>query len=162
MKKILLILAVTGVLISCSNKEDSVKKDGNTELTVQVNKVDNGEVTESVEGTGEVKVEIEKPALEEDDYSAVSEPSKKETKPAKRPTKSVEKADSKGETPKMETSIEEKVDADVDKEITKIEDEAKTVKTEVEKADEGSNKTLYGILGVIVAAVAAFFIFKKK
>jgi hypothetical protein len=148
MKKIILILAITGVLISCSNKEEGVKKETNPELSATVNKEETEKMTETTE---KVSVEVEKPALEKKDYEAVSEPSNKETKVAKIK-----------EAPEMETSIDEKVDADVEKEISKVEDETKTVESKEAPAEGGSNKTLYGILGVILAAVAAFFVFKKK
>jgi isoleucyl-tRNA synthetase len=159
MKKIMLILAITGVLISCSNKEESVKTETPTQTAT--------EVTTPEEKTVEVSVEVEEVVVTDADYEKVSEPAgtspKKQTKPAPRPKKKVvEEPKEEVPTPEMETSIDETVDKDVDKELAKVESETKDVKVDDTPAEEGSNKTIFGILAALVIAGAAFFVFKKK
>jgi hypothetical protein len=158
MKKIMLILAITGVLISCSNKEETVKTETPTQTSA--------EVAAPEEKTVEVSVEVEEEVVVTDaDYEKVSEPAgtcpKKQTKPAPKPKKEAVE-EPKEEVPTPETSIDETVDQDVDKELAKVETETKDVKVDDTPAEEGSNKTIFGILAALVIAGAAFFVFKKK
>ncbi|OQY42805.1 MAG: hypothetical protein B6227_00890 [Fusobacteriia bacterium 4572_74] len=171
MKKIMLILVITGVLISCSNKDQTVKKE--TVVEVAVVKDESVVPVEKtvVETTEVAKVEIEKPVLTDKDYKLVSEPvkklMKKSVKQIKYTPEPVEKEIDVEEKLApvevvMETSVDETVDTDVDKQIAKTETETKVVKVETPAEESSSNKTLFGILGAILVAVAAIFVFKKK
>ncbi len=171
MKKIMLVLAITGVLISCSGKEETVKKETTVEVVAPQEEVVAPVETTEVETTEVVTVEVEKPALTDEDYESVSEPAKKtvkkpvkQTKPAPKPVEKeavVEEETAPVEIV-METSVDEAVDTDVDKQIAKTETETKVVETETPVEESGSNKTLFGILGAILVAAAAVFVFKKK
>lgn len=167
MKKIMLILAITGVLISCSSKDETVKKETTVEVVAPQEEVVTPIETTEVEATEVVTVEVEKPVLTDEDYKSVSEPAKKtvkKTKPAPKPMKKEVVVEEKV-TPVaavMETSVDEAVDTDVDKQIAKTETETKVVEAETPVEESKSNKTLFGILGAILVAVAAIFLFKKK
>ncbi|UUV19616.1 hypothetical protein NRK67_09340 [Fusobacteria bacterium ZRK30] len=166
MKKIMLILAITGVLISCSSKDETVKKETTVEVVAPQEEVVAPVETTEVEATEVVTVEVEKPALTDEDYKSVSEPAKKtvkkpvkQTKPAPKP---VEKEETAPVEAVMETSVDDTVDSDVDKQIAKTETETKAVEVETPVEESSSNKTLFGILGAILVAAAAVFVFKKK
>jgi outer membrane biosynthesis protein TonB len=164
MKKIMLILAITGVLISCSSKDETVKKETTVEVVAPQEETVTSVETTEVEATEIVTVEVEKPVLTDEDYKSVSEPMKKpvkKTKPVKKAVVVEEKA-APIVVPVMETSVDEAVDTDVDKEIAKTETETKVVEVETPVEESGSNKTLFGILGAILVAAAAVFVFKKK
>lgn len=169
MKKIMLVLAITGVLISCSGKDETVKKETTVEVVApQEEAVTPAETTE-VEATEVVTVEVEKPALTDEDYKSVSEPAKKtvkkpvkQTKPAPKPVEKEVVAAEETAPVVMETSVDDAVDTDVDKEIAKTETETKAVEAETPVEESSSNKTLFGILGAILVAAAAIFVFKKK
>lgn len=156
MKKIMLILAITGILISCSSKDEVVKKQSVAEVVV---------VEETVIPESEVEpiVEVEKPVMEEADYKTVSEPEKKQVKKTKLASKPMkEKVAVEEEVAEVKTSIDEAIDEDVDKMIAKTETEVKVVEAKMPEEDNKSNKTLFGILGAILVAAAAMFLFKKK
>lgn len=155
MKKIMLILVVTGVLISCSSKDEIVKKETVVEVVV-VEK----EITAPKE---EAIVEVEKFTLTDEDYKSVSEPVKKLVKKVKPTPKTIEKEMViEEEVVPIEVVVETSVDKDVDELIAKTEIEAKVVEEETPMEESKSNKTLFGILGAILVAVAAIFVFKKK
>ena len=167
MKRMMLILAIAGVLVSCSSKDEIVKKETTVEVVASQEEAVTPLETSEVEVTEVVTVEVEKSVLTDEDYKSVSEPVKKIAKPKKQ-TKSTpetiveEKIEvTPLETPTMETSVDDAVDKDVDKQIAKVETETKVVEAEPIK-EESSNKTLYGILGAILVAAAAVFVFKKK
>jgi len=153
MKKIMLILAITGVLISCSSNDEAVKKETVEEVVVVKEEV--------VETTEVVKVEVEKMIVTDEEYQTVSEPVKKSVKKTKYTPKPVVKEEVKEEV-MMETSVDETVDTEVEKEIAKTEAETKVVDMETPVEESGSNKTLFGILGAILVGAAAIFVFKKK
>ncbi|MGB6128165.1 MAG: hypothetical protein WBG30_05390 [Psychrilyobacter sp.] len=158
MKKIMLILAVTGVLISCTSKDETVKKETTIEVVAPQEEVT---VQEDVITTEVVTVEIEKPVLKDEDYKSVSEPAKKTVKKTKSTPKPVEKKVEPVEVV-METSVDDTVNTDIDKQIAKTETETKVIEVETPKEESSNNKTLFGILGAILVAAAAVFIFKKK
>jgi hypothetical protein len=165
MKKLMLVLAITGVLISCSSKEEAVKKDPAT------TQVEAPAPTEAVTAEETTEVSVEPVAVTDAEYKDVSEPvaktPKKEAKPATKPApkpKKVAVKETKKEVvaPTTDSSIDKAVDKDVDKKIAKVETETKDVKVEDTPVEESSNKTLFGILGALVVAAGAFFVFKKK
>lgn len=157
MKKIILILAVVGVLISCSNKNEIMKKEATVEIVVE---------NETIAPKEEVVVEdtidplqVEEITLDVKDYESVSEPVKKVRKKIKSTSKSIEK----------EVVIEEKavpietsIDEDVDKLIAKTETQAKVVEEKNQEKESTNNKTIFGALGAILVAGAAVFVFKNK
>lgn len=171
MKKIMLILAITGVLISCSGNDETVKK----ETAVEVVAVKDEAVVPKEEAVAEttevVTVEVEKPVLTDEDYKSVSEPAKKSHKKTVKKIKSTPKpmkkevvVEKKVEAAAVvvETSVDKVVDKDVDKLIAKTETEVKAVKAKTPVEEGKSNKTLFGILGAALVAIAAIFLFKKK
>ena len=158
MKKIMLILAITGGLISCSSKDEIIKEETVTEMVVVKDEA-------VVETTEVVMVEVEKPVLTNEDYKSVSEPIKKlRKKPTPKPINKKLVIEEKVVPVEivMETSVDEALNIDVDKQVANIKTEVKVVDAETPKEESGSNKTLFGILGVILVAAAAMFVFKKK
>ncbi|MEI6857997.1 hypothetical protein [Psychrilyobacter sp.] len=165
MKKIMLILAITGILISCSGKDESVKKETIVEAVAPQEEAVTLVETIVVEVTEVVVVEVEKPVLTDEDYKLVSEPMKKSIKKPVKQIKSASEPMEKKVIPVevvMGTSVDEAVDSDIDKQVAKIETETKVVVAETPVKESKSNKTLFGILGAILVAAAAMFVFKKK
>ncbi|MCS5422456.1 MULTISPECIES: hypothetical protein [Psychrilyobacter] len=170
MKKIMLILAVTGVLISCSGKDETVKKETVAEVVAVKDESAVPKEEAAAETAEVVTVEVEKPVLTDEDYESVSEPAKKtvkKTKPAPKPMKKevvVEEKVAAVETSvdKAVDKVDEVVDKDADKLIAKTETEAKAVEAKTPVEESKSNKTLFGILGAVLVAAAAIFLFKKK
>ena len=167
MKKMMLILAIAGVLVSCSSKDETIKKETTVKVVASQEEAVTPVETTEVEATEVVTVEVEEPTLTDEDYKSVSEPvkkvskSKKQIKLAPKPVVEEKVEVTSLETPTMETSVDDVVDEDVDKQIAEVETETKAVEPEPIK-EETSNKTLYGILGAILVAAAAVFVFKKK
>jgi len=158
MKKIILILAVVGVLISCSNKNEIMKKEATVEIVVENETIAPKEEV-VVEDTKVVLTEIEEITLDEKDYKSVSKPVKKTVRKVKSVSKSIKK----------EVAIEEKVvpietsiDEDTDKLIAKTEIQAKVVEEKNQEKESTNNKTIFGALGAILVAGAAVFVFKNK
>jgi len=171
MKKILLILAITSALVSCSSKDENVKKEVKTTEVVAAQPVDET-ATEEMAPVEEVNTE-EPAVVSDEDYKSVSESvenQKKQTKPVVRPKKPTPKPEvKKEETKKVEetkvettTSVDDAVDADADKKVAKVEADTKTVETSTPEKEESSNKTIFGILGALLVAAGAVFVFKKK
>lgn len=157
MKKIILILAVVGVLISCSNKNEIMKKEATVEIVVE-NEIIAPKEEVVVEDTID-PLQVEEITLDVKDYESVSEPVKKVRKKIKSTSKSIEK----------EVVIEEKavpietsIDEDVDKLIAKTETQAKVVEEKNQEKESTNNKTIFGALGAILVAGAAVFVFKNK
>jgi len=157
MKKIILILAVVGVMISCSNENEIIKKEATTEIIVE-NKIIIPEEKAIVEDTID-PLQVEEITLDVKDYESVSEPVKKLRKKIKSTSKSIEK----------EVAIEEKavpietsIDEDVDKLIAKTETQAKVIEEKNQEKESTNNKTIFGALGAILVAGAAVFVFKNK
>ena len=157
MKKIILILAVVGVMISCSNENEIIKKEATTEIIVE-NKIIIPEEKAIVEDTID-PLQVEEITLDVKDYESVSEPVKKVRKKIKSTSKSIEK----------EVAIEEKavpietsIDEDVDKLIAKTETQAKVIEEKNQEKESTNNKTIFGALGAILVAGAAVFVFKNK
>ena len=170
MKKIMLILAITGIFISCSSKDESVKKETVSEVAVV-------EITEEVtiveETTKEIVEETTETILTVEDYEAVSEPVKKSTKKFMKQNKVISKPIEVEEKivveektapveVVMDVSVDDVIDKDVNKQIAKTETETKVVEVKAPKEESSSNKTLFGVLGAILVAAAAIFVFKKK
>lgn len=165
MKKIMLILAITGVLISCSSKDEIIKKETVAEVLVVKDEAIIPLEEAVVEITEVVMVEVEKPVLTDEDYKSVSEPIKKlRKKPTPKPINKKLVIEEKVVPVEivMETSVDDALNIDVDKQVANIKTEVKVVDAETPKEESGSNKTLFGILGVILVAAAAMFVFKKK
>lgn len=165
MKKIMLVLAITGILISCSGKDETVKKETIVEVVAPQEEAGTPVETIVVEATEVVIVEVEKPVLTEEDYKSVSEPVRKSMKKPGKQIKSASKPMEGKVIPAkvvMETSVDEAVDTDVDKQVAKIETETKVIVAETPVEESKSNKTLFGILGAVLVAAAAMFLFKKK
>ncbi len=154
MKKILLTLAVISVLVSCSGKDEVVKEATFTEIVVSQEKKAQDITSIAREEQNKIK-KISESTLN----------SLKQTRPFERPLVEGSESEKSDEDKKIdtETSIDEIVDNDVDKKISKSVDESKEVKVESDPIEkEESNKTVFGVLGVLLVAIAAFFVFKKK
>jgi len=167
MKKLMLILVFTGVLISCSSKDEIIKKETVAEVAVENETTTLNEKAIEVENPEVTTVEVEKFILTDEDYKTVSEPVKKIIKKVK-PTPKIVKKEMVIEEKvvpievAIETSVDKDLDKDVDELIAMTETEAKVVEEETPKEENSSNKTLFGILGAILVAGAAVFVFKKK
>lgn len=157
MKKIILILAVVGVMISCSNKNEIIKKEATTEIIVE-NKIIIPEEKAIVEDTID-PLQVEEITMDVKDYESVSEPVKKVRKKIKSTSKSIEKVVVIEE---KAVPIETSIDEDVDKLIAKTETQAKVVEEKNQEKESTNNKTIFGALGAILVVGAAVFVFKNK
>jgi preprotein translocase subunit SecF len=155
MKKLMMILAITGILVSCSSKEETVKTEKTTEVTVTQ---EESKETDKVVAEVKPAEEEAKPEVTKEDYKKIT--GTDEPKESMETSEEVTSEPEKVET-KTDATVDDAVDSDVDKEILEIEEKTKSVESEPVK-EEGSNKTMYGIVGAILIALAAMFVFKKK
>jgi preprotein translocase subunit SecF len=155
MKKLMMILAITGILVSCSSKEETVKTEKTTEVTVTQ---EESKETDKVVAEVKPAEEEAKPEVTKEDYKKIT--GTDEPKESMETSEEVTSEPEKVET-KTDATVDDAVDSDVDKEILEIEEKTKSVESEPVK-EEGSNKTMYGIIGAILIALAAMFVFKKK
>lgn len=161
MKKLMLILVVTGILISCSSKDEIIKKETVVEVVVENETTIPNEKMVEVETAKVITIEVEEFSKIDEDYKTVSEPTKKWVKKVKTNSKPVKKEIIIEEEP-VELVEKVSIDKDIDKLIAMKETEAKSIEEQKPKEEESSNKTLFGVLGAILVAAAAVFVFKKK